>query len=226
MVSQPASAWHKSLMELIAQHSRGEKLHNRKKAGILGRNSLKVFDFHRSIPYKGARFLMGIRPWGVICSQITELYVLYNVVNKIVMPRAYIYLQENLRLQKHSLFKKDKYGNYFVHDPFKGPLTVLYKRGKKNRGAESSPLSLCLTNNLLNSPSNPGWKFMKQSFQEASSSPTTTLHTCVTHGQVESHQQVTKQGLFLPSVASAMKQSFSKSSTTHVPLNAKISILC
>lgn len=120
--------------------------------------------------------------------------------------------------------KKDKYGNYFVHDPFL--LQSSIRGEKKNRGAESSPLSLCLTNNLLNSPSNPGQKFMKQSFQEASSSPTTTLHTCVTHGQVESHQQVTKQGLFLPSVASAMKQSFSKSSTTHVPLNAKISILC
>lgn len=163
----------------------------------------------------------------MICSQITELYVLYNVVNKIVMPRAYIYLQENLRLQKHSLFKKKiNMGttSYMIHS--KVLLQSSIRGEKKNRGAESSPLSLCLTNNLLNSPSNPGRKFMKQSFQEASSSPTTTLHTCVTHGQVESHQQVTKQGLFLPSVASAMKQSFSKSSTTHVPLNAKISILC
>lgn len=67
---------------------------------------------------------------------------------------------------------------------------------------------------------------MKQSFQEASSSPTTTLHTCVTHGQVESHQQATEQGLFLPSIESAMKQSFSKSNTMHVPLNTNISILC
>lgn len=132
MVSQPASAWHKSFMELIAQHNRGEKLHNRKKTTILGRNTLKIFDFHRSFPYKGAHFLMGIRPWGVICSQITELYAFYGAVNKTMMPRAYIYLQENLRLQKHSLFKKYKYGNYLVHDPFKGPLIVLYKRVKKS----------------------------------------------------------------------------------------------
>lgn len=79
---------------------------------------------------------MGIRPWGVICSQITELYVLYNVVNKIVMPRAYIYLQENLRLQKHSLFKKDKYGNYFVHDPFLLQSSI---RGEK-KTEEQNPL--------------------------------------------------------------------------------------
>lgn len=106
-MTQPASAWHKSLGELIAQHNRGEKLQNRKKkAGILGRNSSKIFDFHRSIPYKGAHFLMGIRSRGVICSQIMEPYDFYSTVNKSVMPRTYIYLQENLRLQKHPLFKE------------------------------------------------------------------------------------------------------------------------